>query len=118
MLVLIIGLLCSTRLLAQPTSPPKLDKQELQVFEIYEKVGYINIDSTDKQVLYVKSIVWSFLKTPESKSNFLKKASLYYNGHRYNNWDGYGKNWTFKIKLSDSKKLVGEQSNDLSIKIF
>jgi hypothetical protein len=103
---------------AQTAVPKKLDKLELQMFDAFEKVGYIKIDSIDKQVLYVKPIVWTMLKTPESQTNFLKKSSKYYNGHRYSNWDGYGKNWTFKIKLSDSKKLVGEQFKDLTVKII
>jgi len=117
-LTLVIGLIISANLWAQTTPPTKLSKQEIRAFEIYEKVGYVKIDSIDKQVLYVKPVVWTTLKTPETRTNFLKAASKYYNGHMYNNWEGYGKNWTFKLKLSDSKKLVGEQSKDLSVKIL
>jgi hypothetical protein len=116
-LTFLIGLFCYINLLAQ-SEPSRLNKSELNLFNTFEKVGFIKVDSEDKQVLYIIPQAWATLKTNESKVNFVKKASIFYNGHKYNNWEGYGKNWILKIKIMESKKLVGEQLKDLSIKII
>ncbi|MDO9579573.1 MAG: hypothetical protein Q7J06_03265 [Bacteroidales bacterium] len=55
------------------------------------------------------------MKTEKNKGIMVGKFSTYYNGHKCNNWDGYGKNWIIKIKLMESKKLLGEQFKDLSL---
>ena len=115
-LTLLIGILLSTNLFAQSQFAYRLPKEEIQFIEQLEKLGLIKIDPDEKQTLYIKTALWDDWKTAEDKGTMIAKFSTYYNGHKYNNWAGYGKNWTFKIKLMETKKLVGEQCKDLTIK--
>lgn len=115
-ITLLIGIPLSINLFSQPQPAYRLPKEEIQIIEQFEKLGYIKIDPNDKQTLYIKTALWDDWKTAEDKGTIIAKFSTYYNGHKYNNWDGYGKNWIIKIKLMETKKLVGEQCRDLTIK--
>jgi hypothetical protein len=94
----------------------RLPENEIKFIQSLENLGYIKIDPNDKQTLYVKTELWDDWKSSEDKGAMIAKFSTYFNGHKYNNWKGYGKNWIIKIRLMESKKLVGEQSKDLTIR--
>jgi len=109
-------LLVSIPAIPQPQTAYRLPADEIKFIQQLEKLGFIKIDPNDKQTLYVKTELWDEWKSAEDKGTMIAKFSTYYNGHKYNNWNGYGKNWIIKIKLMESKKLVGEMCKDLSIK--
>lgn len=115
-LTLLISIPLSINLFLQSQSAYRLPKEDIQIIERLEKLGYIKIDPNDRQTLYIKTALWDDWKTAEDKGTMIAKFSTFYNGHKYNNWDGYGKNWIIKIKLMETKKLVGEQCKDLTIK--
>lgn len=115
-LLMSLFLLATVPAIPQSQTAYRLPENEIKFIQQLEKLGYIKIDPNDKQTLYVKTELWDEWKTDEDKGTMIAKFSTYYNGHRYNNWNGYGKNWIIKIKLMETKKLVGEMCKDLSIK--